>query len=96
MASSWNHRVIKRRLRRAKGSTETIDSFGIHEVYFEDDGVIWGWTKRPMAPYGETLEELENDVKWFVNALKEPVLDEIEMLAEIKKRKKEKRGGRQQ
>ena len=59
----WNYRVI-----------ENDKMFYIHEVYYNDNGDITAISEDPMRPHGETLEELENDMKYFLEALHRPML----------------------
>lgn len=60
---TWNYRVIKNK-----------DMFEIHEVYYNDKGEITGVTENSVSPGGETLEELQEDMKHYAEALKRPVL----------------------
>lgn len=59
----WNYRVI-----------EHDKLFYIHEVYYNDNGDITAISEDPMHPHGETLEELKNDMEYFLQALSRPVL----------------------
>ena len=61
----WNYRMVK----------TTEGTFEIREVYYEDD-VPRMMTTAAAAPYGETVEELERDVKHLLEALDHPVLNE--------------------
>jgi hypothetical protein len=63
----WNYRVFK-----AEVSGETY--YDIHEVYYTD-GKICQWTDRAMAPVGESLADIQNDLEMMLKALDEPVLD---------------------
>lgn len=65
---TWNYRVI-----------EDNGQFSIHEVYYNDAGEITSVTEDPIAPGGETLEELQEDMAHYAEALKRHVLtmDEI-------------------
>lgn len=78
----WNYRIIK-----------TIEQgqplYRIHEVYYNDNGKIEGWTEEPMLPYGESLDELREDIHYFLQAFREPILkleerNDKEELIEIK------------
>ena len=71
---SWNHRVI-RRVRNPNGNEE--ETFhALHEVYYDEQDRIKGWTKDAMAPIGETVEELRAELRMFTAALDKPVLEE--------------------
>lgn len=63
---SWNYRVVKR-------TDNGLDSYCIHEAYY-DDGVPTSISHHHVAPYGETQQELVNDITNFMSALKKPVL----------------------
>lgn len=65
---TWNYRVIFNK-----------DVFQIHEVYYNEAGEITAISQDPIAPVGETLEELQGDLEYYLHALKRPVLkmDEI-------------------
>jgi len=69
---SWNHRVL----------WVEDDSGGgiyrIHEVYYAEDGRIEGWTAGPVEPLGESLSELREEIRYFLTALRRPVLEEVE------------------
>lgn len=64
----WNYRVI-----------ENDKMFYIHEVYYNDNGDITAISEDPMHPHGETLEELKNDMKYFLQAFNRPVLKKDEI-----------------
>ena len=68
--SHWNHRVTK-----ATIDGETV--YEIREVYYDlpttSDGI--GWTQDASAPYGETLDELRQDLERMLAALDKPVID---------------------
>ena len=64
----WNYRVVRT-------EEEQYDSYQLYEVYYDDDGKIEGMTENAMQPYGESVEELQNDLEYMMEALKQPVLD---------------------
>jgi hypothetical protein len=79
---SWNHRVIKKTYKQGE---ETTHGYEIHEVYYDKDGRIDGWTEQPVNPYGDTVEELHADLAYFLNALDKPVLEiKDKTLVEVK------------
>lgn len=65
---TWDYRVI-----------EDKENFRIHEVYYNDAGEITAISEDPIAPEGETLEELKDDLKYYFAALKRPVLKKDEI-----------------
>lgn len=62
---NWNYRVLK-----------TGDIYQIHEVFYDDVGIIIGWSKSPCSPVGDSPAELEHDVEQFRKAFGRPVLRE--------------------
>ena len=72
----WNYRVVRTERQTKK---EQYDIYQLYEVYYDDDGKIEGMTENAMQPYGESLEELKNDLQWMMEALREPVLDMEEL-----------------
>jgi len=69
--SSWNYRVI----RKPTPDTDSV-VYQIHEVYYREDGTIEGWTAEPVTPLGESVEELREDIRYFLHAFRRPVLEE--------------------
>lgn len=67
--SHWNDRVIHRT--HEHGEHE----YAIHEVHYRDDKV-WAWTESPVAPSGESIEELREQLQRFLFALDRPILVE--------------------
>jgi hypothetical protein len=65
----WNYRVI-----------ESEGVFRIHEVYYNEKNEITAISEDPIAPLGETLEELKGDLKYYQQALKRPVLKKEEIV----------------
>ena len=73
----WNYRVVRTK-------EEQYDSYQLYEVYYDDDGKIEGMTENAMEPYGESVEELQNDLEYMMEALKQPVLDMKELEKQFK------------
>ena len=68
---SWNYRVIRKR--HTKADTVT---YYIHEVYYGEDQEIERWTRDPVEPLGETATELREDIRYFLQAFRFPILEE--------------------
>lgn len=66
---SWNYRVIKTII----GGEE---SYGIHEVYYDEQGKPKMYSKDPVPAYGETLLELKEDMERLLKAFNTPILTE--------------------
>ena len=73
----WNYRVVRT-------EEEQYDSYQLYEVYYDDDGKIEGMTENAMQPYGESVEELQSDLEYMMEALKQPVLDMKELEKQFK------------
>jgi len=66
---SWDYRVI-----------ENHGMFTIHEVHYNDKGDIASISEDPMGPSGETLEELKDDMQYFLQALDSLMLKKEEIV----------------
>jgi hypothetical protein len=66
---SWDYRVI-----------EHNGMFTIHEVYYNDNCDITSISQDPMGPSGDTLEDLKDDMEYFLQALDMPVLKKEEIV----------------
>lgn len=68
LEGSWNYRILKKEQDR-----EIF--FGVYEVFFDAEGRAWSCTEEPVAPMGETLEELKDELLDYLVALRWPVMD---------------------
>ena len=73
----WNHRVM-RRTYISGGVEEVIDS--IHEVYYDDNSAVKGWTDDACTPSFYPNEDddqtgILDDIKRFERATTMPILD---------------------
>ena len=64
---SWTYRVVKD---DACGE----DGFSIREVYNIDDKQMW--IENPKAAYGESAEELKQDLIRMLQAFDKPIMEE--------------------
>lgn len=62
---SWNFRIIK----------NINGSFGIHEVYYDDQGNVNCWSENCISPYGESFAELFSDMNKIRQAFFKPSLE---------------------
>lgn len=69
---TWNYRVIR------FVDSDRRESFRIHEVYYEDDKII-SVSDVPASPSGETIPDLEEDVRRIKEALEKPSLKYTEI-----------------
>lgn len=65
--SHWNYRVLK----HTHLNNEWV---GIHEVYYDDNGEPNACSTDPTSPYGETEQELQNDLDLMKKAFEKPVM----------------------
>lgn len=66
---TWNFRVVRE-------STGGLQWHSIREVYYDRRGEVDGWTEEPVAPLGESLDELRADLARMAEALNRPTLEE--------------------
>ncbi len=69
--SHWNYRVI----RKHHVETDSV-TYHVHEVYYREDDSMESWTQEPVAPMGETAEELREDTRYFLRAFRCLILEE--------------------
>ena len=65
---TWNHRVVKRTY--PNGDV----SFGIHEVYYDDNGNVTGCTEDPIGVVEDTEEDLYTTLNRLIDAAGKDVL----------------------
>ena len=72
--SHWNHRVIKKVYNNGE------IQLGIHEVFYNDDGSIYGYTEDPtqasVSDMDEStlLDDLREYIQWMLNCIDKPIL----------------------
>jgi len=67
---SWNYRVFK------KSDVDGMEYYEIHEVYYDEEGKIEGWTEACVSPAGLSEDELKRDLLNMLEAFGEPAMDE--------------------
>ena len=67
----WNHRVLR------KPHPNGTVTYHIHEVYYEDDGCIVGWTEEPVTPMDHELHGVRETIRVMGHAVRRPVLEEV-------------------
>ena len=60
---TWNYRIVMRN-----------GEYAIYEVYYDDAGNVEAVTDAPVYPAGTSIEELGKDLKYYQQALQQPVL----------------------
>jgi len=66
---TWNYRVVKKRYE----DTELV-FFGIHEVYYDEEGKPNLVTQEPIDVSGESVEDLLDIYETMKEAFRKPVL----------------------
>jgi hypothetical protein len=69
----WNYRILHCRVRSLNDEFE--DVYGIHEVYYGEDGTPRAVTVNAVGPHGETLDEFTADFQRYARALDRPALE---------------------
>jgi hypothetical protein len=67
---TWNYRIIKKIF-----ADNDSAQYEIHEVYYEGNSIS-GWTENSVKPSGASVAELREDIRYFLQAFKRPVLEE--------------------
>ena len=67
---SWNHRVMKR-----VEFDGDDDWYQIHEVFYDSNRQPESWTVEGIAPGGNTLEELRDELIRMLEATEKEILD---------------------
>lgn len=60
---SWNNRIMRRK-------TDHGYYYSIHEVFYDDEGQINGWTHEGICAGGETVEDLIGMLEMQLNDIK--------------------------
>jgi hypothetical protein len=68
---TWNYRIMQYR----EEHPEFGHPFGIHEVYYDDDDSVKGWTEDAIALVGHDLDDLEGRLRMMLEAFQKPVLE---------------------
>lgn len=65
---TWNYRIVK------QAKIEGEETYGIHEVYYNDDGSIQGITMEPVAIISESEQGLKEVIGMMHEAFNKKVL----------------------
>jgi hypothetical protein len=68
VSGTWNYRICKE-------STKHGVKYEVHEVYYDENNQIRGFSKDAIAPFGETPEEVADDLAKMVASFSKGVLD---------------------
>jgi hypothetical protein len=69
----WSYRVVKQVSKIPLGDTDI--SYGIHEVYYDDNGDIVNISESLANPISDDLEGLQWNLERMMEACKKPVID---------------------
>lgn len=69
----WDYRMISENVANSYDDADRVDIYSIHEVYYSD-GEPKTHGIGSVRPWGESLEELKDDVSRYIKALELPVL----------------------
>lgn len=72
--SHWNHRVVKKVWN--EGTPVEEITYGVHEVFYNDAGEIYGYTNDPIDLSCESAEALREYLLWCLDALDKPFLED--------------------
>ncbi len=64
----WNHRIMRHK------DEDGTEWYGVHEVFYDDDGKIFAWTEEKLSPFGETSGELQDELNNMLGACDSPIL----------------------
>lgn len=64
----WNHRIVHK-------VDETSEILGIHEVFYDDEGIPEMVTVNPVGAVGDTLLELREELLSMLAAFEKPILE---------------------
>ena len=65
---TWNYRVVKKKY-------NDYVSYGIHEVFYDDNGNIEGCTEEPIDVSADSLEELKEVYNMMAEAFEQEVVE---------------------
>lgn len=70
---SWNYRVVKTVTKIPLGDTDI--SYGIYEVYYDENGDIVNISESLAHPISDDLKGLQWNLEKMLEACKKPVID---------------------
>ena len=65
----WNNRIVKHE------KDDTVH-YSVHEVFYKEDGGIYGYTENPITILGETVEDVKSQLEMIMKDIeKNEVID---------------------
>lgn len=72
---TWNFRVVKKPNNHPLTTDEAPYTFGIHEVYYDNNGNVVSCTVEPIAIDSDSLEGISWMIEKIAEGMQKPVLD---------------------
>ena len=66
---SWNYRILK-----SKDGKD--DWYQIHEVYYDKDNNVNGWTENGATVNGNTIDEIRSSLELMLKSLDKEILNQ--------------------
>lgn len=70
---TWENRVVKT-IEKIKGVEHVF--YSIHEVYYDDNGIINGWTEEAVRVGGDSIDDIRHTLFLMKKSLERPILTE--------------------
>lgn len=67
--ATWNYRLMKHE--NDKGEV----FYGVHEVYYDENGDIEGWSEESVSPVKESVDELKEELERMMMSFEKEMLD---------------------
>ena len=71
--ANWNYRIVKRKINEE-------DEYSIREVYYNDDGSIFGLDNNPVIVCCDMLDDLKEITKRLLACIDYPILNEDQVV----------------
>lgn len=72
----WTYRIFR----------DSADRYSIREVFYENNGTLITYGKKPVEALGSSLEDLLQLIHWFQEAFESPILSMETIEAELNDR----------
>jgi hypothetical protein len=72
----WTHRIIKKTEMR-EYLENSITTYGVHQVYIDENGDISRIEDNPMPIFDESVDKLKDTIEKIQDCLKKPVIDYV-------------------
>ena len=72
----WNNRIIKHERPAAPNHKDDAVWYSVHEVFYNENGGVTGYTEDPISIVGETVDEVKSQLKMIMKDIeKHEVID---------------------